>query len=102
MNASLELIRELGAANVAAYSQSLADRIVEWACARGDVALVTPSRRGHYGSIVSVRPPDAAAASARLSEAGVVHSFREGGIRLSPFFYNTIDEIDRTLAIIGD
>jgi selenocysteine lyase/cysteine desulfurase len=102
MNATLELIQELGAANVAAYSQSLADRIVAWACSRGDVTLVTPSKPGQYASIVSVRPPDAAAASARLSEAGVVHSFREGGIRLSPFFYNTIEEIDRTLAIIGE
>jgi selenocysteine lyase/cysteine desulfurase len=102
MNATLELIQELGAANVAAYSQSLADRIVEWACARSDVTLVTPSKRGQYASIVSVRPPDAAAASARLSEAGVVHSFREGGIRLSPYFYNTVDEIDRTLRLIAE
>ncbi len=101
MNATLELIRELGAANVAAYSQSLADRIVEWACARGDVTLLTPAKRGQYASIVSVRPPDPAAASARLSDSGVVHSFREGGIRLSPYFYNTVEEIDRTLAIIG-
>jgi selenocysteine lyase/cysteine desulfurase len=101
MNATLELIQELGAANVAAYSQSLADRIVEWACARSDVTLVTPSKPGQYASVVSVRPSDAAAASARLSAAGVVHSFREGGIRLSPYFYNTVEEIDRALAIIG-
>jgi len=101
MNATLELIQELGAANVAAYSQSLADRIVEWACARGDVKLLTPTKRGQYASIVSVCPPDAAAASARLSDAGVVHSFREGGIRLSPYFYNTVEEIERTLGIIG-
>lgn len=102
MNATLELIQELGAANIAAYSQSLADRIVAWACARKDVTLVTPSRPGQYASVISVQPPDAAAASARLTEAGVVHSFREGGIRLSPFFYNTADEIDRTLALIAD
>jgi|SoiMethySBSTD1v2_1073268.scaffolds.fasta_scaffold722178_1 selenocysteine lyase/cysteine desulfurase len=101
MNATLELIQELGAANVAAYSQSLADRIVEWACARGDVKLLTPTKRGQYASIVSVCPPDAAAASARLSDAGVVHSFREGGVRLSPYFYNTVEEIERTLGIIG-
>jgi cysteine desulfurase/selenocysteine lyase len=100
MNATLELIQELGAANVAAYSQSLSDRIVEWACARGDVTVTTPSKRGQYASIVSVQPPDAAATSARLSEAGVVHSFREGGIRLSPYFYNTVEEIDRTLGLI--
>jgi selenocysteine lyase/cysteine desulfurase len=101
MNATLGLIQELGAANVAAYSQSLADRIVAWACSRRDVTLVTPSKPGQYGSVVSVRPPDAAAASARLREAGVVHSFREGGIRLSPYFYNTVEEIEKTLAIIG-
>ena len=102
MNATLELIQELGAVNVAAYSQSLADRIVEWACARNDVTLVTPSKPGQYASVVSVRPPDAADASARLSAAGVVHSFREGGIRLSPYFYNTVEEIERALAIIGE
>jgi selenocysteine lyase/cysteine desulfurase len=102
LNATLQLIEELGAANVAAYSQSLADRIVAWACSRRDVTLVTPSKPGQYGSVVSVRPVDAAAASARLSAAGVVHSFREGGIRLSPYFYNTVEEIDRTLAIIGE
>jgi selenocysteine lyase/cysteine desulfurase len=101
MNAPLGLIQELGAANIAAHSQSLADRIVAWACSRGDVRLVTPSKPGQYGSVVSVRPPDAAAASARLREAGVVHSFREGGIRLSPYFYNTVEEIEKTLAIIG-
>jgi selenocysteine lyase/cysteine desulfurase len=101
MNATLGLIQELGAANIAAHSQSLADRIVAWACSRGDVRLVTPSKPGQYGSVVSVRPPDAAAASARLREAGVVHSFREGGIRLSPYFYNTVEEIEKTLAIIG-
>jgi len=102
MNATLELIRELGAANVSAYSQSLADRIVAWACSQSDMTLKTPTKPGQYGSIVSVRPPDAAAASARLSAAGVVHSFREGGIRLSPYFYNTVDEVDRVLEIIGE
>jgi len=65
------------------------------------VKLLTPTKRGEYASIVSVCPPDAAAASARLSDAGVVHSFREGGIRLSPYFYNTAEEIERTLGIIG-
>jgi selenocysteine lyase/cysteine desulfurase len=31
----------------------------------------------------------------------VVHSFREGAIRLSPHFYNSDDEIDRALALIA-
>jgi selenocysteine lyase/cysteine desulfurase len=39
--------------------------------------------------------------SERLKAAGVVHSYREGGIRLSPHIYNTSDEIRRALAIIS-
>jgi selenocysteine lyase/cysteine desulfurase len=48
-----------------------------------------------------VVPRDAAAASARLREAGVVHSVREGAIRLSPHRDNTPDEVDRALDALG-
>ena len=44
--------------------------------------------------------PNAAEVSATLKGAGVSHSLREGAIRLSPHFYNTRDEIRRTLRII--
>jgi selenocysteine lyase/cysteine desulfurase len=47
-----------------------------------------------------LRPPDPAAASARLSEAGVPHALREGAIRLAPHFYTTPDEIERALRVL--
>ena len=37
----------------------------------------------------------------RLKKAGVVHSLREGMIRLSPHFYNTIDEVRAALRVLG-
>lgn len=101
MNASLELIHELGSDAVSAHALRLADMIVSWACARGDVSLVTPAVNDRRAAIVSVKPRDAVAASRRLKEARVAHSLREGGIRLSPYFFNTEDEIERVLRLIG-
>ena len=62
--------------------------------------LVTPPDPEHRAGIVAVAPRDPVAASERLTEAGVIHSLREGAIRLSPHFYNTEEEIDRALRLM--
>ena len=100
LNASLELLFELGPAAVEAHVAALAQRVVDWAASRGDVHLVTPADPAHRAGIVSVAPRDPAAASKRLSAAGVAHSLREGAIRLSPHCYNTADEVDAALEIL--
>jgi selenocysteine lyase/cysteine desulfurase len=100
MNASLDLLAEIGAATVAAHVTRLADEIVEWAGSRRDLTLVTPSDRAKRAGIVAVRPKDGARVSGRLKKAGVVHSFREGAIRLAPHIYNTLDEVQAALRII--
>jgi len=100
MNASLDLFFELGLEAVSAHTLSLAEHIVQWTTSRDDVDLVTPSAPTRRAGVISVRPRDARAASERLSKANVAHSFREGAIRLSPHFYNTIDEIQAALDIM--
>ncbi|WP_104022588.1 aminotransferase class V-fold PLP-dependent enzyme [Gemmatirosa kalamazoonensis] len=97
MIASLELLHGLGLDAVAAQVRRLGDRIVAWALDRDDVRLVTPADPARRAGIVSVAPRDPAAASARLRAAGVIHSLREGAVRLAPHCYNTDDEIDRAL-----
>ena len=100
MNASLELIHELGADAVSEHSLRLAEMIVSWACSRADVSLITPAATARHGAIVSFKLPDAAGTSRRLKAAGVAHSLREGGIRLSPYFFNTEEEIARVLRLL--
>jgi cysteine desulfurase/selenocysteine lyase len=100
LNASLELFFELGPEAIEAYTRSLVDRVFVWAKAN-DVAVVTPTDPVHRAGIVSLRFPDGEARSARLHAAGVVHSFREGAIRLSPYFFNTPDEVDHALSILA-
>lgn len=100
LNASLELFFELGPEAIAAHVAALAARIVAWAEARGDVTMVTPGEPARRAGIVTLRPRDTAAAAARLGEAGVIFAVREGGIRLSPHYYNTSDEVDAALAVL--
>jgi selenocysteine lyase/cysteine desulfurase len=101
MNASLELLHELGPAAVEAHITGLANRIVEWACSTRDVTLVTPADASRRAGIVSVRPRDPVAAAARLRASGIRASLREGAIRLSPHCYNTIAEIEQALEILS-
>ena len=100
LNASLELFFELGPAAVAAHVADLTSRILAWAASRTDVALVTPTGAEQRAGIVTLRPPDTAAAAARLTEADVVFAVREGGIRLSPHYYNTHEEVAAALAVL--
>jgi selenocysteine lyase/cysteine desulfurase len=100
-NASLELLHELGPAAVAAHDAELANMIVEWACARRDMRLVTPADPAHRAGIVSVAPPAPAEASARLNKAHIAHSLREGAIRLAPHCYNTQEEVRQALEVLG-
>ena len=102
MNASLELIHEVGPSAIADHVAVLADVIVMWAARQHQVELVTPSVPKHRAGIVALRMPNANAVSAALTAAGVSHSLREGAIRLSPHFYNTREEIRRALGVIED
>lgn len=100
LNEALDVFFEVGLETVYDRVERLTGRIVDWALGATDVRLVTPPERERRAGIVAVAPRDAKAASERLTGAGVVHSFREGAIRLSPHFYNTEDEIDAALALL--
>lgn len=96
LNASLELFFELGQPNVVAHTTALVDQVLAWADAHG-VESLTPLDARHRAGIVSLRFADSAARSERLHAKGVVHSLREGAIRLSPYFFNTQDEIEQAI-----
>lgn len=96
MAASLELLRELGHEAVRAH---VAMRVEELARGASATGVVTPE--GRRAGIVTVRPADVHAASARLRDARVIHSVREGTIRLSPHCYTTSEEIRVAVAALA-
>lgn len=101
MNASLELLLELGPADVAAHVARLADAVVAWARGRRDMRLVTPADGARRAGIVCVAPPNPEATSARLKAAGIAHSQREGAMRLAIHGFTTSDDLGRTLEVMA-
>ncbi len=101
MNASLELFLEVGLPRVHALVAERAEQIVSWTGRQRNVRLVTPAEPSRRAGVVSVAPADPVAASRRLEQNGVVHSLREGAIRLSPHFYTSEQEVERALDVLG-
>ncbi len=101
MGSSLELLFELGVEAVQQHVRNLANQIVHWVERRPDMRLVTPADPARRAGIVTFVPRDTATATGKLRDAGVIHSLREGGIRLAPHCYNTPEEIDTALAALA-
>ena len=94
MAASLGLLQELGIRAVTAHVAARVREVAEGA-ERAGLEVVTPV--GRRAGIVTIRPRDVHAAGERLREVRVVHSVREGTIRLSPHCYTTSAEIRTAL-----
>ena len=99
-NASTKLLLELGVANVSAHINALVDTVVDWVDSRSDVRLVTPAVISRRAGVVSFAPDDVAAMAGRLRDSHVIHTVREGAVRLSPHCYNTPDEIRAVLDLL--
>jgi cysteine desulfurase / selenocysteine lyase len=100
MNATLGLFGEVGLSRVHSLVASRAALIADWASRRPDVALLTPADPARRAGTVSVIPRDPVAVSRTLRQHGVVHSLREGVIRLSPHFYTSDEELERALSYL--
>jgi selenocysteine lyase/cysteine desulfurase len=99
MTASLGLLAETGVAAIAAHIEALHEPVLRWADARG-VRVVSPRDAVHRSAILSVAPRDPVAGYRALKAAGVVCSLREGALRLSPHLYNTVEEMERVVAVL--
>ncbi len=100
MNASLDLLHEVGIAAIQAHVAAITAPLRDWVAA-GHGSLSSPV--GVHGSAISCLRPrgDVVATYQRLSAAGVSCSLREGAIRLSPHLCNTIGEIERVVELLG-
>jgi cysteine desulfurase / selenocysteine lyase len=102
LNASLEMLLELGPESVERHIEGIVSEAVKWAEANGDkVRLVTPADPAKRAGVLAIAPKDPVAASAALEEAKIFHSLREGAIRLSPHCFNTREEMGRALEVLG-
>jgi cysteine desulfurase / selenocysteine lyase len=95
MNVSLELLHSIGVERVRDHLRALHRPILQWAQQSG--ARVASPTDSHGSGILCIAPPAVDDVFRRLKAARIVCSLREGMIRLSPHFYNTVGDMERVV-----
>ncbi len=98
--AGISLLREVGVDAVRERHMRLSQRLVDGAREQG-WRLRCPTDATRRTSIVTLEHPDPASAVGALGAAGCIADFRPGIIRLSPHYFNTLAEMDRTLELLA-
>jgi cysteine desulfurase / selenocysteine lyase len=95
MNVSLELILGVGVDRIREHVRGLHAPILDWARRTG--AQVASPTDDHGSGILCIAPPAVDDVFRRLKAANIVCSLREGMIRLSPHFYNSLEDMERVV-----
>jgi selenocysteine lyase/cysteine desulfurase len=103
LGASLELLLEIGLASISERVLQLTERLIRL-LRDHHYRVITPSRREERAGIVSFLPrdDDPEGTVARLKAADIVVSARGPGVRVSPHFYNTKEEIDTLMRVLTE
>jgi len=97
----LEIIEKVGLAEIAAESKRRTQWMIDFASERG-WTINTPRETDQRGGSVMIGVDDAKLMSERLSEQKVFVDWRPGaGLRISPHFFNTDDEVEEALNILA-
>ena len=99
--AGLDIINEVGVGRIRTRSMQMTARLLALADQHGftSAASRNPDR---LAGTVAVNVPDALAVSRTLKARDFIVDYRPPvGIRISPHFYNTIDEVERVMAEIA-
>jgi len=98
MKESIALLREVGIETVWKRVLALTNRLISGVEQNKDIEMRSCLDDDVRSGIVSFGCKDPDSLAERLLQRGFVISVREGGLRISPHFYNTEQEIDRLIS----
>lgn len=101
LHASLGLLQEVSMDFIGRRVLALTDQLVGDLQSRGH-RFVSNLQPEHRSGIVVVQVPNARAAYEKLLSEGIVTAVRGTGLRISPHFYNTEEEIMRVGEVLGN
>ena len=103
LGASIELLLDYGIENVWARIEALTQRLCEGLAGIG-CRVISPRDPNERSGIVTFDPPDSAGSPgeiiSKLATEKIVIVEREGHLRASPHFYNTVEQMDRLVEAI--
>ena len=98
----LKIIREAGVQRIREKSKKMTSRLIELADQRG-WKVNAPRDPELRGGTVAIDMPNAKEVCAELLRRDVIVDFRpKAGVRFSPHFYNTMEEIDQALKTVDE
>ncbi|HEY5626032.1 MAG TPA: aminotransferase class V-fold PLP-dependent enzyme [Gemmatimonadota bacterium] len=100
LNLSLSLLLELGSRSIMEHIHHVQQPLVEWVESRDDVGWASDPAPGRRSGILSFRPREPEKVEARLREARITTSLREGAIRVAVHAFNTRQEIERLISVV--
>jgi selenocysteine lyase/cysteine desulfurase len=101
LDASLDLILKVGVDAIARHNGLLVKEMID-RLPRETYVLASPAeseRRGPYVCFAGRSPGETAKLFGKLRDAGVIVSLRENALRVSPYLYNSSDDISRLIKI---
>jgi kynureninase len=100
--AGYDLVEEVGVERIRENSLVQTDLLIRLAAEAG-FEVRSPRDPARRGGTVTVYVPDFEAVHKELGERQVLCDFRPGaGIRLGPHYYNTNEELERVIELIGE
>lgn len=99
LHASVSTLFDVGIVDIEAHVRSVTQHLIErvrWP----DLPIITPDDPHARAGIVTSRVSDGPRLFETLKVNNIQVSFREECIRISPHFYNTIEEIDQTMEVL--
>jgi len=98
----LKIIREAGVERIREKSKKMTTRLIELADQRG-WRVNAPRAEEQRGGTVAIDMPNAQEVCQELLRRDVLVDFRpKAGVRFSPHFYNTMEEIDRAIHAVDE
>jgi cysteine desulfurase / selenocysteine lyase len=102
--ASLGLIEEVGIDRIEEHDRALAEQLYAGLQRRSDVEVVSSANPEHRSAVIvftrGSKEKDAALVQ-HLEDQGVIVALRPLGVRVSPHFFNTEDDVARLLGALG-
>ena len=97
----LRIVNELGPQAIRERTSELTSRLVMRLKEEG-FKLRSPEVAERHASITMVELGDPGAVVQALADRGIVVDSRPGAVRISPYFYNTLDEIETVVAALRE
>jgi selenocysteine lyase/cysteine desulfurase len=103
MASSVELVGRIGPQNVLDHGRALTRRLFDsLPSAFRPASPMEDGLRGSFGCFVASTPEETVRVSQQLKARQIIVSLREGRIRVSPYLFNTEEDIDALIgALVG-